>query len=159
MTSAPTTSASTLPAPAEDSLERLLELRFPARADRLKLVRGGIRAAARMCGFDDATAQSIVLAVDEACQNIIVHGYKGRADGEIVLGVFRCRDGILVRLRDFAPPVDPSKIKPRALDDIKPGKLGSHFIHEIMDSVEYRPGPDGIGNLLEMIRRMDSTPC
>ncbi len=139
-------------------MERLLELRFPARADRLKLVRGGVRAAARMCGFNDATAQSIVLAVDEACQNIIVHGNKGRADGEIILGVFRCRDGILVRLRDFAPPVDPTKIKPRALDDIRPGKLGSHFIREIMDSAEFRPSPDGTGNLLEMIRRMDSSP-
>ncbi len=152
------TSASTLPAPVEDSLETLLELRFPARTDRLKLIRGGVRAAARMCGFNDATAQSIVLAVDEACQNVIVHGYKERACGEIVLGVFRCRDGILVRLRDFAPPVDPTTIKPRALDDIRPGKLGSHFIHEIMDSVEFRPSPDGIGNLLEMIRRMDSPP-
>ncbi len=139
-------------------METLLELRFPARADRLKLVRGGVRAAARMCGFNDATAQSIVLAVDEACQNVIVHGYKGRADGEIVLGVFRHRDGILVRLRDFAPPVDPTKIKPRALDDIRPGKLGSHFIHEIMDSVAFRPVPDGTGNLLEMIKRMESSP-
>ena len=139
-------------------METLLELRFPARADRLKLVRGGVRAAARMCGFNDATAQSIVLAVDEACQNVIVHGYKGRADGEIVLGVFRRRDGILVRLRDFAPPVDPATIKPRALDDIRPGKLGAHFMYEIMDSVEYRPSPDGTGNLLEMIRRMDSSP-
>lgn len=152
------TSASTLPAPVEDSLETLLELRFPARADRLKLVRGGVRAAARMCGFNDATAQSIVLAVDEACQNVIVHGYKGRADGEIILGVFRRRDGILLRLRDFAPPVDPATIKPRALDDIRPGKLGSHFMYEIMDSVEFRPSPDGTGNLLEMIRRMDSSP-
>ena len=152
------TSTSILPAPVEDSLETLLELRFPARADRLKLVRGGVRAAARMCGFNDATAQSIVLAVDEACQNVIVHGYKGRADGEIVLGVFRRRDGILLRLRDFAPPVDPATIKPRALDDIRPGQLGSHFIYEIMDSVEFRPSPDGTGNLLEMIRRMDSSP-
>ena len=139
-------------------MEALLELRFPARADRLKLVRGGVRAAARMCGFNDATAQSIVLAVDEACQNVIVHGYKGRADGEIILGVFRRRDGILLRLRDFAPPVDPATIKPRALDDIRPGKLGSHFMYEIMDSVEFRPSPDGTGNLLEMIRRMDSSP-
>ncbi len=139
-------------------METLLELRIPARADRLKLVRGGIRAAARMCGFNDSNAQIIVLAVDEACQNVIVHGYKGRPDGEIVLGVFRHRDGILVRLRDFAPPVDPAKIKPRALDDIRPGKLGSHFIHEIMDSVVFRPSPDGTGNLLEMIRRTDSSP-
>ncbi len=152
------TSASTLSAAAEDTLESLLEVRILAIPDRLKLVRGSIRAAARMCGFSDTTAQSIVLAVDEACQNIIVHGYKRREDGEITLSVFRCRDGILVRLRDSAPLIDPATIKPRALNDIRPGRLGSHFIHEIMDSAVFRPGPDGKGNLLEMIKRMDGTP-
>ena len=153
MTNVPLLSAATEGAP-----DALLELRFAARVDRLKLVRGSIRAAARMCGFDDTTAQNIVLAVDEACQNIIVHGYKGRNDGEIILGVFRHQDGILVRLRDFAPPVDPSTIRPRDLRDIRPGRLGSHFIHEIMDSAEYRPNPEGGGNLLEMIRRTDGSP-
>ncbi len=153
MTSAPRPCAE-----AKVTPEALLELHFPARADRLKLVRGGVGAAARMCGFDEATAQSIVLAVDEACQNIIVHGYKGREDGEIILGIFRRPDGILVRLRDFAPTVDPATIKPRALNDIRPGRLGAHFIHEIMDSAEFQPGPDGSGNILEMIRRTDGSP-
>ena len=152
------TSASTLSADAEDSLDVLLELRFPARADRLKLVRGSVRAAARMCGFNDPIAQYIVLAVDEACQNIIVHGYKKRGDGEIILGMFRGRDGITVRLRDFAPPVDPATIKPRALTDIRPGRLGTHFIHEIMDTAEYRPSPAGSGNILEMTRRRNGSP-
>ncbi|MHA1152943.1 MAG: ATP-binding protein, partial [Alphaproteobacteria bacterium] len=82
--------------PLKPPLEPLLELRFPAQADRLKLVRGSIRAAARMCGFNDTAAQNIVLAVDEACQNIIVHGYKGRNDGEIVLSLGRRQDGIQV---------------------------------------------------------------
>lgn len=152
------TSATSLPVSAEESPDMLFELRFPARPDRLKLMRSGIRSAAWMCGFDDTTAQNIVLAVDEACQNIIVHGYAGRQDGEIILGVFRCRNGILIRLRDFAPPVDPRKIKPRALDDIKPGKLGTHFMREIMDSVEFRPNPNRDGNILEMIKRTDGTP-
>jgi sigma-B regulation protein RsbU (phosphoserine phosphatase) len=139
-------------------LDVLLELRFPARADRLKLVRGSVHAAARMCGFNDTIAQYIVLAVDEACQNVIVHGYKERGDGEIILGIFRGRDGITVRLRDFAPPVDPATIRPRELTDIRPGRLGSHFIHEIMDTAEYRPSPEGAGNLLEMTRRRSGSP-
>ncbi len=141
----------------QDTLEVLLELRFPARADRLKLVRGSIRAAARMCGFDDTTAQNIVLAVDEACQNIIVHGYGDREDGEILLRISRRTDGIQVCLRDSAPLVDPATIKPRLLTDIRPGKLGSHFIREIMDSADYRPRTDGAGNLLEMVKRLDDT--
>jgi sigma-B regulation protein RsbU (phosphoserine phosphatase) len=142
----------------EPLLEPLLELRFAAQADRLKLVRGSIRAAARMCGFNDTAAQNIVLAIDEACQNIIVHGYKGREDGEIVLYLARRRDGIQVSLVDSAPLVDPATITPRALTDIRPGRLGSYFIREIMDTADYRPRPDGAGNLLEMFKRLDSTP-
>ena len=141
----------------EPPLEPLIEVRFPAQADRLKLVRGSIRAAARMCGFNDTAAQHIVLAVDEACQNIIVHGYKGREDGEIVLSVARRQDGIQVSLVDSAPLVDPTTIVPRALTDIQPGRLGSHFIREIMDTANYRPRPDGAGNLLEMFKRLDGT--
>ena len=139
----------------EPPTESLLEMRFPARADRMKLVRGSIRAAARMCGFNDTAAQDIVLAVDEACQNIIVHGYKGREDGEILLSLARKRDGIQVVLLDSAPLVDPATIVPRALTDIKPGRLGSYFIREIMDTADYRPRPDGAGNLLEMFKRLD----
>jgi sigma-B regulation protein RsbU (phosphoserine phosphatase) len=137
----------------EAEIEALLELRFIARADRLKLVRGSVRAAARMCGFDDGTAQNIVLAVDEACQNVIVHGYKHSADGAVVLGLFRSRDGILVRVRDFAPRVDPATVKPRDLGDVRPGKLGTYFIREIMDTVEFLPTPEGTGNLLEMTKQ------
>ncbi len=152
------TGTSSLTTLAQASIEPLLELRFPARANRLKLVRGSIRAAARMCGFNDTAAQNIVLAVDEACQNIIVHGYKGRDDGEIVLYIARRQDGIQVSLVDSAPVVDPATITPRALTDIKPGRLGSYFIREIMDTADYRSRPDGAGNLLEMFKRLDGTP-
>ncbi|MFQ6017995.1 MAG: ATP-binding protein [Kiloniellaceae bacterium] len=144
-----------LDATSNAALESLLEIRFVARADRLKLVRGSVRAAARMCGFDDRSAQNIVLAVDEACQNIIVHAYKGHDDGEIVLSIFRRVDGIVLRVRDFAPLVDPSRIAPRALGDVRPGSLGTHFIREIMDAVEFLSVPDGRGNLLEMLKRTD----
>ncbi len=144
--------------PIEPPLEPLLELRFPAQVDRLKLVRGSVRAAARMCGFNDTAAQNIVLAVDEACQNIIVHGYKGREDGEIVMYLARRQDGIQVSLVDSAPLVDPATITPRALTDIKPGRLGSYFIRKIMDTADYRPRPDGAGNLLQMFKRLDGTP-
>jgi sigma-B regulation protein RsbU (phosphoserine phosphatase) len=139
-----------LDAQREDAHELLLEACFPARADRLKLIRGAVRNAAWMCGFDDRTAQNLVLAVDEACQNVIVHGYAGRDDGEIGLALLRTAEGLMVRLSDSAPPVDPAAVRPRALDDVRPGKLGTHFIREIMDSVEFRPGPGGTGNLLEM---------
>jgi anti-sigma regulatory factor (Ser/Thr protein kinase) len=140
-------------APSE-SLETLLNVRFPAKVDRIKLIRAGVDASARMCGLAPAIAGDVVLAVDEACQNIIVHGYKGRDGGEIELTLIRYGEGIVVELRDQAPTVDPRKIQHRALHDIKPGKLGTYLMSAIMDRVEYLPAPGG-GNLLRMYKRKD----
>ncbi len=132
--------------------ELLLEQRFGARLAVLKQVRAGVLAAARRCGFGEDAARDIVLAVDEACKNVIVHAYRG-GEGDMVLRIFLRPDGILLELRDFADPVDPARIKPRDLADVKPGQLGTHFIREIMDSVVFPPAPDGVGNLLQMVKR------
>ncbi len=136
--------------------ELLWEQRFEARLGTLKQVRASVLAAARHCGFDDVLARDIVLAVDEACKNVIVHAYHGvEGEGDIVLSVFESHDGLAVQVRDFAPPVDPARIVPRDLRDIRPGQLGTHFMREIMDSNEYMAAPDGAGNLLLMTKRRD----
>ena len=147
-------SAPGLPSRAGNGAEALIEARFTACADRLKLIRGSVHAAARMCGFGETIAENIVLAVDEACQNVIVHAYEGQDGGDIVLGLFRDPDGLLVHVSDYAPRVDPEQIKPRDLNDLRPGKLGSHYMREIMDTVTLYPANGG-GNLLEMRKRLD----
>ena len=134
--------------------ELILEQRFAARLSVLKQVRASVMSAARRCGFGEAAAQDIVLALDEACKNVIVHAYKG-SDEDIVLRVFELPDGILLELRDFAALVDPAQIKPRDLDDVRPGQLGTHFMRAIMDSVEFLTAPDGAGNLLQMKKKRE----
>lgn len=136
------------------ALELLLEQSFAARLGALKRMRGSVHDAARRCGFDEDAAGDIVLAVDEACKNVIVHAY-ANAGGEIVISIHRDRTGIVVRVRDFAPAIDPARVKPRDLSDVRPGQLGTHFIREIMDSTEFLPAPDGVGNLLQMTKRRD----
>ena len=131
--------------------ERLVELRFPARADRMVMVRSSVRSAARYCGFDEGQTRDIVLAVGEACQNVILHAYDD-GGGEIVLGILRGSDGIILRVTDFGAAVDPTKVKPRDLDDLRPGGLGTHFIRSLMDSADFLPAPDGVGNILQMTK-------
>ena len=41
---------------------------------------------------------------------------------------------------DNGKPVEKEKIKHRAIDDIKPGGLGTFFIQEIMDSIVFKEG-------------------
>lgn len=134
--------------------ERLVAIRIPSQPDRLRLVRATISEAAVVSGCSEQCVRDIVLAVDEACQNIIRHAYGGDPTREIILDVRRSRDRIVFDIVDFADPVDVGEIKPRKLDDIRPGGLGTHFIKECMDKTEYPPPPEGAGNLLRMVKRI-----
>ena len=136
----------------EDDGELLVRLNVPARADRLKLIRGCTERAALMCGLPSYEAKDVLLAVDEACQNVIRHAYDGRSDGELVLEIRRLPDALGIYLRDYGAPTDPEKVFPRDLDDVRPGGLGTHFIREVMDRVTFLRPPDGHGNLLELIK-------
>ena len=134
--------------------ERVAAMRVPARAPELKNIRKIISYAARGCGADRRTTQDLMLVVDEACQNIIRHAYSGVPAGDIILEFRRNDDEMIIVLRDFAPPVDVEKIKPRDLDDVRPGGLGTHFIREIMDEVEFLAPPEGVGNVLKLVKRI-----
>ena len=135
----------------------IVELRIPAYADRMSLVRVTLRSAAEHCGFDASATRDLILAVSEACQNVMQHGYAGQETGDIVLSMARRDDDVIVSVRDFAAPVDPEKIRPRDLADVRPGGLGIHFIENLMDSAVFLPVAEGIGNFLQMTKRVNVT--
>ena len=138
--------------------ERLMEIRFPARPDRMAMVRKSVRGVALDCGFDDFAVQEIVLAIAEACQNVMRHGYTEREIGDIVVSLSRTAERLIIRVTDFAPTINPAQIQSRDLSDIRPGGLGVHFISELMETVEYMPGPGGSGNILLMTRKTEVSP-
>jgi sigma-B regulation protein RsbU (phosphoserine phosphatase) len=133
--------------------ERILERRFPADPQELRAVRSAVRDSLLACGTRPACAEDCVMAIDEACQNIIRHAYGGHT-GDILLEIERVGDELVVCLTDFAPPVDRSRVKPRDLDDVRPGGLGTHLMREVMDRVEFAEPPPGCGNLLRMVKRI-----
>lgn len=133
----------------------LVHHRFQARPNRLRRVRQLITRAALRAGCAEERVLDLVLAVDEACQNIIRHAYQGKG-GEIELTVRREADRLVIRLLDYAPPVDLTAIQPRPLDELRPGGLGTHFMRSVMDEIAYIPPPPGAGNLLQMTKRIES---
>ncbi len=135
--------------------EYLLELRFPAQANRMVMVRDVVRSAARFCGFDDPAVQDIVLAVGEACQNVILHAYEGRGDGPILLDILDSADRMILRVTDFGPAVPAAEVQPRDLHEPRPGGLGTHFIQNLMDTSDFSRSPSGVGNVLQMTKKKD----
>ena len=132
----------------------LLDLRFKADPAWLGMVRDRVRTAATALVHDARWVADVVLAVNEACVNVIQHAYQGNAAGEIVLRMRQAGVFLEIALLDFAPPVAIDEIRPRALEDVRPGGLGTHFIRTLMDRCEYANLADGAGNLLRMRKRL-----
>jgi sigma-B regulation protein RsbU (phosphoserine phosphatase) len=139
----------------ENRAKQVLQLRFSARATELKKIREAVRGAVTECGGSAKSTADIVLAIDEACQNIIRHAYRGDSDNVIELEVEHRGEHLVFSLTDHAPAIDPSRVKPRDLEDVRPGGLGTHFIRRVMDEVEFERPASGRGNLLRMVRRID----
>lgn len=117
-----------------------------------------VSAVARRLGFTEEGCGQIALAVDEALCNVIRHGYERRKDGPIWISLWPLAaengsgPGIRIVLEDEAKQVDPSVIKSRDLDEVRPGGLGVHIIKQVMDEAVYEKR-DGAGMRLTLVKR------
>lgn len=106
---------------------------------------------------DDDTCYDLKLAVDEACTNIIQHGYAGMNPGSIMLELRATPDEVKVRITDFGHPFEPSSAPvpdiEAPLEERSLGGFGLFFIYQTMDKVDYRTGEEG--NCLILTKRLD----
>ena len=80
---------------------------------------------------------NVCLAVDEATQNIIRHAFHDDTSGQIEI-VGYIDDALLhISLTDTAPLIDLEKVKPRDLEELREGGLGTHFIMEITEEARW----------------------
>ena len=119
-----------------------LVLRVPSRTEFLAAIRDATRRMAAVAGFDDAQADQLALAVDEASTNVIEHAYRG-APGRTIEVRFQDGDGVLrVEVVDDGEPVDPRSVPQvdlqRYASERRTGGLGMHLMGRIMDSVTFR---------------------
>lgn len=133
----------------------VLDLEFPARAQRMREVRAALRRALDAQEIAPELRDRLVLAVDEACTNIIRHAYCGDCDQTIALHVAREHDTLVFELRDCAPAIDPANLKVRDLSECRPGGLGLPFIDALMDDWQFTPAANGCGNILRMRKRIE----
>ncbi len=93
------------------------------------------------------TVLELKLAVDEACTNIITHGYKGMDPGSIILSFRIEPERILIQITDFGHCFEPvAGQRPdveAALEDQELGGLGLYLIYQTMDNIDYTSSDDG----------------
>lgn len=109
---------------------------------QMSAVRAHIRESVMACGFDDDTVGQLVLAVDEACTNIIRYAYEGKTDEKIEIDITTGDEMWEVRLRDYGKKADPACLKGRELHEVRPGGLGLFFIQQAFDEMHFDHTPE-----------------
>jgi anti-sigma regulatory factor (Ser/Thr protein kinase) len=129
-----------------------LTVSIPSHPRYLCALRGFFENLLNDLGFPREDVMQVTLAVHEACTNIIVHGYQGDTSQRIDLAVDVTPDVMTVEIRDYADKPNVAAIQPRALQDVRPGGLGTHLMRTIMDVVEYDLSVT-TGTVLRMTKR------
>jgi serine/threonine-protein kinase RsbW len=110
-------------------------------------------------GVTDEVLYDIQLAVDEACTNIITHGYWDMDPGSIILDLELAPDQIVITLTDFGHAFEPSSAPipdvEASIEERELGGFGLFFIRQSMDAVDYKVTEDG--NKMVLTKYLKST--
>lgn len=126
-------------------------LEVPSDPAVLSAVRAVTEKISLEAGLDGEEAEKLVLAVDEACTNVIRHAYGNRRDGRIAITFTPGANRLEITIRDFGPGGDPATFRGRDFAEVRPGGLGMHFIQSAVDEMEYDRPPGG-GMILKMVK-------
>jgi serine/threonine-protein kinase RsbW len=131
-------------------------LTVPADAERLADIRAFIRRVTAEAGATDEQTADLVQAVDELACNVITHGYDG-APGPIEVVADTEGAVVRIRIRDEAPPFDPTTVPEPRLDlplEQRPlGGMGVHLARALTDRIDHRILPNG-GNEVTVTKRL-----
>ncbi len=114
-----------------------ITLTVPSHPKFLYVVRSAVYPVVTGAGFTKKETRQIILALDEACSNIIKYAYEGDATKPISLTVTVRSEELCIELKDRGKKPDVSKIAPRELTDVRPGGLGTHFMNAVFDTISY----------------------
>lgn len=136
--------------------DEVFELEVRAKPENLARIAAFISDAAERWGLGPKETFEVQMAVDEACTNIIEHGYAGDETGKIEIRCRQTDDKCTIEIRDFGRTFDPEAVPEPDIEaplaERPVGGLGLYFMRQLMDSVEFQFGEEE-GNLLTMTKR------
>ncbi|QPJ64722.1 MAG: ATP-binding protein [Candidatus Nitrohelix vancouverensis] len=134
-------------------MKQPIRLTIPSDPRFLCVNRKALQQILKCYEAPEELAGKLALCVDEACSNVIKYSYEGETGHSIEI-CYKIEDDVFeVSIRDYGKQCDASEFKPRCLDDVKPGGLGTFFINQIMDNVTYCTNREK-GTLLTMTKDM-----
>ncbi|GAB4290962.1 MAG: anti-sigma B factor RsbW [Ignavibacteriaceae bacterium] len=128
------------------------ELTVNSRTENLSAIRDFVRASAKEAGIKTDIIDNIMLAVDEACTNIIKHAYNFFPDGKIKIQLSYNKKKFSVLITDYGSSFHPEKIPDPDLkvyfEQHRVGGLGMYLMKTLMDEVKYESVPGKYNQVL-----------
>lgn len=135
------------------------KLEIKSRTENLAEIREFINSAAVDAGFSKEAIDNIILAVDEACTNIIKHAYKYLPDGKIILNLKTDKKTFTIDIIDYGKSFEPGLIPnpdlQKYFDEKRVGGLGMYLMKSLMDDVKYTSVP-GKFNQVSLSKNINS---
>ena len=133
----------------------MLSKTFKAEKSDLPHIRKFIRDFIFEKKLEEDLHYQVILAVGEAIMNIVQHAYNGGdASKKIKVDLSLIDETLILDFYDEGIKADPTKIKPRKLEEIRPGGLGTHFIKMVMDDIQWGEPKDNWVNHLILKKKI-----
>ncbi len=133
------------------------QVKVPAHVSYLRVLRKFVTRICNRYGFSPSELYAFKASVDEACANIIEHGYEFK-DGSITLKAIVKNNSLTIELIDQGKSFDPKLVADPELyqyvNDRKKGGLGIFIMKRLLDEIDYQQTKEG--NVLRLTKFRDS---
>ncbi len=130
------------------------QLIVPAQINYLPVLRNFISRVASSYKFSKSEVNALTISVDEACTNIIKHGYQNIQSGSITINVHVKTDRLVVELIDRGTNFNPNQVSDpnisQYIQNGKKGGLGIFIMKKFLDDIQYITS--GKANILRLIK-------
>ncbi|MBI3969552.1 MAG: ATP-binding protein [Chloroflexi bacterium] len=123
-----------------------------SRLDQIASIRQWVSEHARANGFSDREISGLMLAVSEACANVVKHAYHSQPGNPVELDLIIDDAKLELRIRDYGEPFDLRSYQPPDLTQSHEGGYGVHIIRSLMDEVRYESAGER-GTILTLVKR------
>jgi serine/threonine-protein kinase RsbW len=126
----------------------------------LEKVRKFIKIKVLALGLKESDADSVALAVDEACTNLIRHAFNLDKNNRYCISVEKKNKKIIVCIMDNGVPFDPKSVNKPDMEEYfkeyRRGGLGIYLMRSVMDDIKYFPADkDRKQNTLKLIKNLN----
>ena len=129
-----------------------LTLSLPSDLGLVSLARSFVQSACQAGGLDDAETDALVLAVNEAVNNVIRHAHHHRPDAQVQLECHVSDRAVEVHILDEGEPFDLGKVPDLDPRELRLGGRGVFLMRALTDELTCEPRGER-GNILRLVKR------